>query len=101
MFSIGFELLFEVARDDLKWLNPVMSQEQPGQGSVRKLAVDKERMEQINMMRRSSVEAGKFDNSASTSAPMALSALVGLGLELIFYLILFPYFFSYFSNSNI
>ncbi len=58
---------------------------------MRKLAVDKERMEQINMMRRSSVEAGKFDNSASTSAPMALSALVGLGLEFIFYMLLFPF----------
>ena len=68
-----------------------MSQAQPGQDSVRKLSVDKERMEQINMMRRSSVEAGKFDNSASPSAPMALSALVGLGLELIFYLLLFPF----------
>ncbi len=83
--------MFEVARDDLKWLNLDMSQEQPGQGNLRKLAVDKERMEQINMMRRSAVEAGKFDNSASTSAPMALSALVGLGFEFAFYLLVLPF----------
>ena len=69
-----------------------MSQRQQQQpGTVRKLAVDKERMEQINMMRRSAAEAGKFDNTASTSAPMALAALVGLGLECVFYLLLFPF----------
>ena len=68
-----------------------MSQAPQGQGSVRKLAVDKQRMEQINMMRRSAEEAGKFDNSDSTSAPMALSALVGLGLEAVFYVLLFPF----------
>ena len=64
-------------------------QQQPG--PVRKLAVDKERMEQINMMRRSSAEAGKFDNTASTSAPMAMAALVGLGFEAGFYLLVLPF----------
>ena len=55
-----------------------MSQGQQDSGDVRRLAVNKERMEQINMMRRSAAEAGKFDNTASTSAPMALAALVSI-----------------------
>ena len=76
-----------------------MNQGQQEQGGVRKIAVDKERMEQINMMRRSSDEAGKFDNSASTSAPMALAALVGLGMEFAFYFLLLP--FKAFDSTEI
>ena len=66
---------------------------------MRKLSVDKERMEQINMMRRSAAEAGKFDNTASTSAPMALAAVVGLGFEVGFYLLVLP--FKAFATTSI
>lgn len=48
----------------------------------------KERANQVNMMQRSSEEMGKFDNTSATSVPMAITALLGLGIEICFYLLL-------------
>ena len=48
----------------------------------------KERASQVNMMQRSSEEMGKFDNTSATSVPMAITALLGLGIEICFYLLL-------------
>ena len=48
----------------------------------------KERASQVNMMQRSSKEMGKFDNTSATSVPMAITALLGLGIEICFYLLL-------------
>ena len=48
----------------------------------------KERAFQVNMMQRSFDEMGKFDNASATSVNMAITAGVGLGLEVAFYLFL-------------
>ena len=48
----------------------------------------KERAVQVNMMQRSFDEMGKFDNASATSVNMAITAGIGLGLELVFYLFL-------------
>ena len=46
----------------------------------------KRRATQVNMMQRSEDEMGKFDNASATSISMGITALLGLGLELGFYL---------------
>ena len=48
----------------------------------------KQRANQVNMMQRSSEEMGKFDNTSATSVSMAITALIGLGFEVGFYLFL-------------
>ena len=48
----------------------------------------KARAAQVNRLQRSSDEMGKFDNASATSVPMAIAALVGLGIEVVFYLFL-------------
>jgi len=48
----------------------------------------KERAVQVNMMQRSFDEMSKFDNASATSVNMAITAGIGLGLELVFYLFL-------------
>tara|TARA_Y100001947_G_C10335899_1_gene303009 strand:+ start:566 stop:1636 length:1071 start_codon:yes stop_codon:yes gene_type:complete len=45
----------------------------------------KERAMQVNLMQRSFDEMGKFDNASATSVNMALTAGIGLGLEVAFY----------------
>ena len=55
-------------------------------GKVRKISVDKEKFTQINVMQRSAVEMGKFDNASATSVPMEKAALLGLALAVGFYL---------------
>ena len=54
----------------------------------------KGRAAQVNRMQRSSDEMGKFDNASATSVPMAIAALVGLGIEVVFYLFLFVFLLS-------
>ena len=54
----------------------------------------KARAVQVNRMQRSSDEMGKFDNASATSVPMAIAALVGLGIEILFYLFLFVFLLS-------
>ena len=54
----------------------------------------KARAAQVNRLQRSSNEMGKFDNASATSVPMALAALVGLGIEVTFYLFLFVFLLS-------
>lgn len=54
----------------------------------------KARAAQVNRLQRSTDEMGKFDNASATSVPMAIAALVGLGLEIIFYLFLFVFLLS-------
>ena len=49
---------------------------------------------QVNRLQRSSDEMGKFDNASATSVPMAIAALVGLGIEVVFYLFLFVFLMS-------
>jgi len=44
----------------------------------------KERAAQVNMMQRSFDEMGKFDNASATSVNMAITAGIGLGLEVVF-----------------
>ena len=51
----------------------------------------KARAAQVNRLQRSSDEMGKFDNASATSVPMAIAALVGLGIEVVFYLFLFVF----------
>ena len=54
----------------------------------------KARAVQVNRLQRSSDEMGKFDNASATSVPMAIAALVGLGIEVVFYLFLFVFLMS-------
>ena len=54
----------------------------------------KERAAQVNRLQRSSDEMGKFDNASATSVPMAIAALVGLGIEVLFYLFLLVFLIS-------
>ena len=54
----------------------------------------KERAVQVNRLQRSADEMGKFDNASATSVPMAITALVGLGIELVFYLFLLVFLLS-------
>ena len=54
----------------------------------------KARAAQVNRMQRSTDEMGKFDNASATSVPMAIAALVGLGIEVVFYLFLFVFLLS-------
>ena len=46
----------------------------------------KKRAAQVNMMQRSSDEMGKFDNTSATSISMGITAVMGLGIEIGFYL---------------
>ena len=46
----------------------------------------KKRAAQVNMMQRSTDEMGKFDNTSATSISMGITAVIGLGIELCFYL---------------
>ena len=46
----------------------------------------KKRASQVNMMQRSEDEMGKFDNASATSVSMGITALIGLGIEVGFYL---------------
>jgi hypothetical protein len=46
----------------------------------------KKRASQVNMMQRSQDEMGKFDNASATSVSMGITALIGLGVEVGFYL---------------
>ena len=46
----------------------------------------KKRAAQVNMMQRSTDEMGKFDNASATSVSMGITALIGLGVEVVFYL---------------
>ena len=46
----------------------------------------KKRAAQVNMMQRSTDEMGKFDNASATSVSMGITALIGLGIEVVFYL---------------
>ena len=54
----------------------------------------KARAAQVNMMQRSSDEMGKFDNASATSVSMVQAALVGLGIEILFYLFLLIFLIS-------
>ena len=54
----------------------------------------KERAAQVNRLQRSSDEMGKFDNASATSVPMAIAALVGLGIEVLFCLFLLVFLIS-------
>jgi len=67
-------------------------------GTVRKIAVDKEKFTQINVMQRSAGEMGKFDNASATSVPMAKAALLGLALGVAFYLFILVFHISESTN---
>lgn len=54
----------------------------------------KARAAQVNRMQRSSDEMGKFDNVSATSVSMGIAALVGFGIELVFYLFLLVFLLS-------
>ena len=66
--------------------------------TVRKIAVDKEKFTQINVMQRSAGEMGKFDNASATSVPMAKAALLGLALGMAFYLFILVFQLSESTN---
>ena len=64
---------------------------------------------QVNLMQRSFDEMGKFDNASATSVNMALTAGIGLGLEVAFYAFLLVFklsdstriFYDYFYDLSL
>jgi biopolymer transport protein ExbB/TolQ len=59
---------------------------QPTRKITKVPAQAKKRASQVNMMQRSEDEMGKFDNASATSVSMGITALIGLGVEVGFYL---------------
>ena len=54
----------------------------------------KKRAAQVNMMQRSTDEMGKFDNTSATSISIGITAVIGLGIELCFYLFVLVFWIS-------
>ncbi len=54
----------------------------------------KKRAAQVNMMQRSVEEMGKFDNASATSVNMGITAGIGLGIMVVFYLSLLVFLLS-------
>lgn len=54
----------------------------------------KKRAAQVNMMQRSTDEMGKFDNASATSVNMGITAGIGLGVLVVFYIFLLVFLFS-------
>lgn len=75
---ISFELIIELLLACNMQKNSQKIQKVPMQA--------KKRAAQVNMMQRSTDEMGKFDNASATSVSMGITALIGLGVEVVFYL---------------
>ena len=54
----------------------------------------KKRAAQVNMMQRSTDEMGKFDNASATSVNMGITAGIGLGVLVVFYLFMLVFLLS-------
>ena len=54
----------------------------------------KKRAAQVNMMQRSTDEMGKFDNASATSVNMGITAGIGFGVLVVFYIFLLIFLFS-------
>jgi biopolymer transport protein ExbB/TolQ len=80
--NLNHHISFELTKESL-----LVCKMQKNSSKIQKVPMQaKKRAAQVNMMQRSTDEMGKFDNASATSVSMGITALIGLGVEVVFYL---------------